>query len=283
MSPIVEGRVAVLGLGIIGSRAATRLLDAGWSVVVWNRTPKGLAYEVGSPQAAVGEADLVSVYLKDGLAVREIFQTLTTTLQPGQIILNHATIDLETTHWLVKFCESRGCRFLDAPFTGSKVAAANGQLIYYLGGDPALATELDEYLAITSKARLHCGAVGAATVLKLATNLISACTAQAMAEALAIATHHGVTGERLAQAVAQNASGSALTAMKFPLILAGNYEPHFSLANMLKDSRYMLELVAASQLDTPAIAAVSQRMASLCEKGLGDDDFSVLAKPYLEG
>jgi len=282
MSLIEKGRVAVLGLGIVGSRAARCLVEAGWDVVAWNRTPKGLPYEVSSPQAAVADAKIVSIYLKDGPAVREIFQNLATVLKPGQIVLCHSTLDLETTLWLAKLCESHGCQFLDAPFTGSKVAAANGQLTYYLGGDPDLAAELDCYLSSTSKARLHCGGVGTATVVKLATNLITACTAQAMAEALAIATHHGVTGECLALAVSQNASGSGLTAMKFPQILAGNYEPHFSLVNMVKDSRYMLELAAAAQLDTPAIAAVSKRMAALCEEGLGEDDFSVVAKPYLK-
>ena len=282
MSAVLEKRAAVLGLGIIGSRVCSRLLAAGWNVSCWNRTPKGLPGEAETAQAAITSAAVISIYLKDVPAVREVFSTIASSLQPGQIVLNHATIDLETTQWLESNCIERGCRFLDAPFTGSKDASAGGQLFYYTGGDPKLADELESYFQIIGRGRLHCGDVGTATVLKLATNLISACTVQAMAESLAIATHHGVSADCLMKAVAENASGSKLTAMKFPLMVEGNYEPHFSLANMGKDSHYMLSLANSAGVKTPAIEAVSRRMDELCGEGLGDLDFSVLAKPYLK-
>lgn len=277
-----EKRVAVLGLGIIGSRACARLLEKGWNVSCWNRTPKNLTNEVETPESAVDGAELISIYLKDSPAVREVATRIAPFLQKSQILLNHATLDLETTQWLAQICAERNCQFLDAPFTGSKLASADGQLFYYIGGDPDLAKRLEKFLSMTSRGSLYCGPVGAATVLKLATNLISACTVQAMAESLAIATHHGVTAECLIQAVSINACASGLTNSKFPMMASGNYETHFSLANMGKDSRYMLALSKSVGLETPAITAVSKRMGDLCEQGLGDLDFSVLAKPYLE-
>jgi 3-hydroxyisobutyrate dehydrogenase-like beta-hydroxyacid dehydrogenase len=276
-------RVAVLGLGIIGSRAYGRILEAGRDAVCWNRTPKGLENEVTSPEAAVDQASVVSLYLKDAPATREILEKVKPSLDSGKTILNHATLDLETTRWIAGVCAERGSRFLDAPFTGSKLAAANGQLVYYVGGDPYLAAELDPLLALTSRARIPTGGIGSATVVKLATNLISASAVQAMAESLAIATRHGVAPECLIRAVSENVSGSPLAAMKLPLMVAGDYDTHFSLANMAKDSRYMLVLAAAAGLDTPGIAAVSKRMGELCDRGLGDLDFSALAKPYMQG
>jgi 3-hydroxyisobutyrate dehydrogenase-like beta-hydroxyacid dehydrogenase len=279
--PDRSGTVAVLGLGIIGSRARQLVLDAGWNVNCWNRTSKGLPGEAATPEAAIDGAAVISIYLKDAPAVRGVAARIGPFLKPGQIVLNHATVDMETTLWLENFCLERGCHFLDAPFTGSKLAAAGGQLVYYIGGDESLAAELDVYLSATSKSRLPCGPVGAATVVKLATNLISACTVQAMAEALAIATRHGVPPECLMDAVSQNASGSALTAMKFPAMISGNFETHFSLSNMGKDSRYMLALAESAGMETPAIAAVSRRMAELEDAGHGGMDYSVLAKPYL--
>jgi len=282
MSTFTSGKVAVLGLGIIGSRAAQRLAAAGWDVAGWNRTPKGLAGECATPKDAIRGASIISIYLKDSQALRETIARIEPSLESGQIVLNHSTVDLETTLWLEKVCAARGCRFLDAPFTGSKIAADGGQLVYYIGGDASLAAEVDAYLAVTSRERLHCGAVGAATVIKLATNLISACTVQAMAEALAISTRHGVPAACLVEAVSRNVSASPLTAMKFPTMLAGNYDTHFSLSNMGKDSRYMIALAEAAGVATPAIAAVSQRMTELCDAGLGDLDYSALAKPYLD-
>ena len=277
-----SSKVAVLGLGIIGSRASARLLDAGWNVACWNRTPKGVAGETTSPAEAAERAAVVSIYLKDAPALREVAGRIGEVLQPGQVLLNHSTLDLETTKWLEEFCLARECRFLDAPFTGSKLAAASGQLVYYIGGDPALADGLEPFLSVTSKSRLYCGPVGSATIVKLATNLISACTVQAMAESLAITTLHGVPAECLVKAVSENVSSSTLATMKFPLMISGDFETHFSLSNMGKDSRYMLALAEAAGVETPAIAAVSRRMAELAADGLGELDFSVVAKPYLQ-
>ncbi|MGL4398672.1 MAG: NAD(P)-dependent oxidoreductase [Luteolibacter sp.] len=281
MSAPTERRAAVLGLGIIGSRACVRLSEAGWQVASWNRTPKGLPGELAAPEVAISGAAVISIYLKDVPAVREVTGRIEGFLKPGQMILNHSTLDLETTLWLEKIAQARGCRFLDAPFTGSKHASATGQLVYYIGGDPNLARELEPYLSATSKSRFHTGGVGTATVTKLATNLISACTVQALAEALAIATRHGVSADGLIEAVSLNTSSSLLASMKLSAMAVGNFETHFSLANMSKDSRYMLDLAESAGLETPAIAAVSKRMGELSELGLADLDFSAVAKPYL--
>ena len=274
--------IAVLGLGIIGVRATQRLIDAEWPVKSWNRTPKGHLTEVGSSAKAISGAAIISIYLKDSFAVREVMESLVNDFIPGQMILNHATLDLETTLWLKGFFAARGCQFLDAPFTGSKLAAESGQLLYYIGGDAQLAAEVDTYLAVSSRGRLYCGEVGSATVVKLATNLISACTVQAMAEALAITNHHGVASKCLLRAVSENASNSVLAEMKLPMMVAGNFETHFSLSNMAKDSRYMVALAKSANLETPAIAAVSKRMSDLSAEGLGELDFSAVAKPYQE-
>ncbi len=272
--------IAVLGLGIIGSRAQACLVGAGWRVLCWNRTPKGLNHEMATPEEAINGAAVIAFYLKDSPALREVVGRIQPKLQAGQIVMNHSTVDLATTQWIERICVACGCHFIDAPFTGSKLAAADGRLIYYLGGDPELAAQLDGLLSATSQARLPCGPVGAATVVKLATNLISACTVQAMAEALAITTRHGVAADCLVAAVARNASGSALTAMKFPQMVAGDFETHFSLSNMAKDSRYMLALAEAAGVDTPAIQAVSRRLNELCAADLGGLDYSALALPY---
>lgn len=282
MSGSKPGCAAVLGLGIIGSRACRLLAAGGWNVSAWNRTPKGLPGEGLTPEDAIAHADIISIYLKDTSALREVVSRIEPFLKPGHVVLNHSTVDLDTTLWMDRLCIARGCRFLDAPFTGSKNAAESGQLVYYLGGDPELVAEVEPYLSITGKSVMSCGVVGAATVVKLATNLISACTVQAMAEALAIATRHGVPPECLIQAVSSNTSGSPLAAMKFPTMVSGNYETHFSLSNMSKDTRYMLALAGSAGVDVPAIAAVSQRMHELCDTGLGELDFSALAKPYLD-
>lgn len=247
----------------------------------WNRTAKGLAGEVEEAAEAVAEAAVVAVYLKDSPAVRGVFAQVGDALTPGQVVLNHSTVDLETTQWLEAFCHQRGCRFLDLPFTGSRLAAEAGNLVYYAGGDADLINEVEPFLRLTGKEVLHCGGVGSATVVKLATNLISACTVQALAEAMAIATGHGVPADAFKRAVEGNLCCSPLAAFKLPSMTEGNFDTHFSLDNMRKDSVYALQLAADAGLETPAIDAVSARMAGLCREGLGHMDYAALAHPYL--
>lgn len=273
-------RVAVLGLGIVGSRVRARLVDAGYPVTCWSRTRRGLEGEMDTPEEAVADADLVSVYLKDVPMVREVFGRAKAGLKQGAVVMNHSTIDLPTTLWLAEQCAAKACDFIDAPFTGSKDASASGQLLYYTGGDEDLVETVSDFLAVSSKGRIHCGEIGTATVTKLATNLISACTVQAMSEAMAIAVRHGVSPGIFSECATRNGSGSALMAMKYPGMIAGDFEPHFTMANMWKDSRYALALAEASGVDLPAIRAVSERMGEMCEEGCADLDFSALAKAY---
>ena len=278
-----DTKVAVLGLGIIGSRCADNLAKAGWQVASWNRTPKGTPQEAGTAAEAIADAAIVSIYLKDSPAVREVIGGAVDALTSGQIVLNHATLDVDTTKWLADLCAEKGCRFLDCPFTGSKVAAGNGALAYYIGGDASLADELDDFLSATSTSRLHCGEIGSATVIKLATNLLSSSIVQATAEALAITKGHAVDPAVLQEAISRNVNSCKLIDMKLPQMLAGDYDAHFTLNNMAKDSRYMLELAKAAGIETPGIAAVSARMHELSDKGMGDLDFAALGKPYLQG
>ncbi|MCW1926054.1 NAD(P)-dependent oxidoreductase [Luteolibacter arcticus] len=273
--------IAVLGLGIIGSRAASHLAKAA-RVKTWNRTPKGLPDEAASVEDAVADADLVLLYLKDAPAVREVAARVFAAPARERVLVNHATVDLPTTRWLADECAARGIGFLDCPFTGSREAAAGGALVYYAGGPDELIDRVEPVLLHTAKSVLRCGAAGTATVMKLVTNLISACTVQALAESLATATRHGISPEALTHAVSLNACGSVLASMKLPTMAKGEFDTHFSLSNMLKDSRYVLDLAAEAGLETPAIRTVSQRMQELCDQGLADRDYSALAAPYVQ-
>ena len=273
-------KVAILGLGIVGSRVRELLVDAGYPVSCWSRSSHGLDGEKDSPEAAVEGADLVSLYLKDVAQVREVFAKAKAGLKVGALVMNHSTIDLPTTLWLAEQCAAKGCDFLDAPFTGSKDASAAGKLLYYIGGDEELVEKVSDFLSVSSKGRMHCGEVGTATVTKLATNLISACTVQAMSEALTIARKHGVKPGVFTEAAIANGSGSALMAMKYPGMLTGDFEPHFTMANMWKDSRYALALGESAGVNLPAISVVSARMGEMCEEGCADLDFSALVKAY---
>lgn len=272
--------VAVYGLGIIGSRCADQLTAKGYTVRTWNRTPKPRQDSLPDPATTAEGADFLSFYLKDGIALREVFSALRDGLKPEQTVLNHSTVDLESTQWLAAQCAELGCAFLDAPFTGSREAAAQAALVYYAGGDAEVLGNARPLLEATSKEIKHLGPVGSATIVKIATNLISASTVQALAEGLAITKAHGIDPEVFTQAVASNASGSVLASMKLPTMASGDYDTHFSMENMHKDSRFALKLAESAGLETPGIRVTSEAMEKQCKNGHAHLDFSALFKAY---
>jgi len=272
--------VAVFGLGIIGSRCAANLTKAGYDVVTWNRTPKGGVTDVASPAEAAAKAKVLAFYLKDGVALRDTFDQLRDELTPGHVVMNHSTVDVETTHAIALACAEIGCGFLDCPFTGSKDASAAGQLVYYVGGDEALIERMRPVLEATSKEVKVIGGVGSATVIKIATNLISAQVVQALSEAMALTVASGVDSQVLIDAVASNACGSVLAKMKMPAMAAGDYDTHFSVDNMRKDSAFALELAAQVGLELPGIRVANQVMTERCEAGDADLDYSAMYRQF---
>ena len=132
----------------------------------------------------------------------------------------------------------------------------------------------------SAKSIVPLGRVGDATVIKIATNLVSAIAVQALAEALAVVTAHGIPADRFLAAMEHNANSSGLSRMKLPGMVAGAFEPHFSLKNMWKDAGFAERLAQSAGLEIPALTVVRTRMGALVGQGRGEEDFSVLAAHY---
>ena len=236
----------LIGLGIIGSRSADQLAAAGHPLQTWNRTPRDRTDTVADLPAAAAEADVILCYLRDELAVREIFGKIRDFLDADKTFINHATIDPATTTWLAGQCREIGCGFLDAPFTGSRDAAASAHLVYYVAGDPDLLEQHRPLLEITSRAIVFLGAPPAATVVKITTNLATAAAVQALTEALEISRRHGVDPRAWHEAAKLNGCYAPVMGMKIPTLLENDFTPHFSVENMAKDTHYAIDLAEAA-------------------------------------
>src|SRR5436190_2971472 len=166
--------VGLIGLGIIGSRAAAGLRAGGFHVFVWNRSPKAAPNFLGSPGEVAEICDVIQLFVADAAAVLEIIEAFGEALTDRHIIINCSTIGPEATLEAAKMVQARGASFLDAPFTGSKLAAEKAQLVYYVGGDESVYLRAKPVLEATSRAIVRCGKLGDAATLKIATNLLSA-------------------------------------------------------------------------------------------------------------
>ena len=275
--------VGLIGLGIIGSRVAAALRKRGLQVFVWNRTPRSEQYFVGSPVEVAELCDVVQIFVADDAALLETVRQLTPGLKAQHIVTAHCTVAPESMRAAAEIVERRGARFLEAPFTGSKVAAENGQLVYYIGGDEAALKQARPVLEASSKEIIVIGEIGDASVMKVATNIVTAATAQIAAEALALLAKAGIAPELFTQAMKGNASNSATLEMKVPLMLAGDFEPHFSVKHMLKDVRIAARLAREFSLDLPVTEVSGDMLLAELKRGRGDADYSSVAQKYFSG
>ena len=177
--------------------------------------------------------------------------------------------------------ERRGARFVEACFTGSKGAAEKGELVYYVGGTDEALREGRPILEASSKEIMYIGPVGQASAIKVATNMVTAGSVQAAAEALALVQAQGLPLEKFVEAMRVNASYSGALAMKLPKMLERDFAPHFSVKHMLKDMRIASQIASSHYLDLGVTAAVRDQLLEQMQWGHGDDDYSAVLRKYL--
>jgi hypothetical protein len=177
--------------------------------------------------------------------------------------------------------ERRGARFVEACFTGSKGAAEKGELVYYVGGTDEALREGRPILEASSKEIMHIGPVGQASAIKVATNMITAASIQASAEALALVQAEGLPLEKFVEAMRVNASYSNTLAMKLPKMLERDFAPHFSVKHMLKDMQIASQIALSHYLDLGVTAAARNQLFEQMQWGHGDDDYSSVLRKYL--
>jgi len=273
-------RVGIIGLGIIGSRVAGHLREAGFSVPVWNRTPKPEPNFMGSPAEVAEASDIIQLFVADPKAVFEVLDAMAGALTPRHIVVCSSTIGRAAVLEAAQRVHDLGARFLDAPFTGTKGAAEKRQLVYYIGGDHETFLAVKPVLEATSKAIVQIGKTGDAALVKVLTNVISAATIEDLAETLAILKKEGVDPAIMVAALEHHGVRSGMTDLKLPKLLSGDYETHFSLKHMLKDVQFGLDMGAELKLDLPVTQTTAQVMRQGITEGWADLDFACVMKRY---
>ncbi len=272
--------VGVIGLGIIGSRVADNLRRQGFHVFVWNRNPRPVPNFVGAPAELAEMCDYVQIFVSDDDALLDVVRQMVPALAPRHIVIAHPTVAPQTMRAAADMVERRGARFIEAPFTGSKMGAEKGELVFYVAGDEVALREARPILEASSKEIIEIGEIGQATVVKLATNIITGASIQALAEGLALINHAGLSAEKFVTALQNNASYSKTLSMKLPKMIEGNFEPHFALKHMLKDMQIASRLGLSHHLELAVTTAARDRLLEQEQRGYAEEDFSVVARKY---
>lgn len=271
-------KIAVLGMGIIGTAWARNLMADGHEVRCWNRTPKELPGFCPDIREAVNGVDVILILVADPPAVQTIIDLIAPALSAGTLVIQSSTI---SAHWTKIFAEQvavTGARFLEAPFTGSKPAAENRQTVYYLGGDEDVVAMARPILEPIASAILHIGPLGSASTLKLAMNLNIAGVAQSLCESLTLCRTAGISDDVYFSALGRNVSHSGLADLKEPKLRSHDYAPQFSLKHMAKDLRLALETATETGVPLKQTESLKNIYAKGLAAGWGEDDFISLIR-----
>ena len=280
-SQLKHTKVGVVGLGIIGSGIAGHLRRKGFAVFVWNRSPRPVPNFVGSPGELAELCNYIQIFVSDDNALLRTVEQLSEKLTPRHVIFGHSTVAPDSMRAAADIVERHGARFVEACFTGSKGAAEKGELVYYVGGTNEALREGRPILEASSKEIVHIGAVGQASAIKVATNMITAASIQASAEALALVQAEGLALEKFVEAMRVNASYSGTLAMKLPKMLDRDFAPHFSVKHMLKDMQIASQIALSHYLDLSVTAAARDQLFEQMQWGHGEDDYSSVLRKYL--
>jgi len=268
--------VAVIGLGIIGSIWAGHYASAGILAASWNRSSKP---ELDLKQAELADcakaARFLHICVYDADSVRNVIEQLLPHLDAGHVVIQSSTIDGESAAGFAKIVEATGACYLEAPFTGSKPAAAQRKTVFFLGGEATLVAAAEPILEKVSAKRIHIGRPEQATAIKLAMNLQIAGISQALCEAITLSRDAGISDDCFFEVMKANAAWSGLAELKEPKLRAADYSPQFSIKNLHKDMRLAKK---TADRELPQLERVIECLAATEAAGYGDEDFISLIR-----
>ncbi|CAN4086956.1 unnamed protein product [Withania somnifera] len=238
----LPGSIGFLGLGIMGTPMAQNLIKAGCDVTVWNRTKSKC-----EPLISLG-ANYVDV----------------------------STVDGETSKLICEHIRATGAHFLEAPVSGSKKPAEDGQLIFLTAGDSVLYEKAAPLLDIMGKSRFYLGEVGNGAAMKLVVNMVMGSMMASFSEGLVLSEKVGLDPSVFVEVISQGAISAPMYAVKGPSMVKSSYPTAFPLKHQQKDLRLALGLAESVSQPIPIAAATNELYKVAKSHGLSDQDFSAV-------
>lgn len=295
MSDTSKPRIGFIGLGGMGTRMAGRLLDAGYPLAVYNRTPQRAevfvsrgARVAGSPRELAGGVDVVISMVADDAALDQVMSGpggAIAGLRPGSVLVDMSTVSVAAAARVHEAAKGKGVAALDAPVSGSTPQAERGELVIFVGGEAEAFDRYRPIFEILGKKVVRMGDAGAGVKTKLCVNLMLGLGIQAVAEAVTLGAKSGLDTDMLLSALGETAVTSVAQKGKFDNIRKGTYPAAFPLRLMHKDLGLILEQGQQTNVPLPAVAAAAQWFAAehARQSAAGrDEDMSAIVRALME-
>jgi 3-hydroxyisobutyrate dehydrogenase-like beta-hydroxyacid dehydrogenase len=279
--------VGMIGLGLLGTAIAERLLRAGYEVVGFDLSDErrqALATAGGraaNSALAVAEAcDVFVLSLPDSGIVAGVVAQIESALRPGLLIVDTTTGDPRDAETIGAELAGRGVRYLDATVAGSSAQVSDGQAIVMIGGEAEALAAAREILATFAADVFHVGTWGSGSRMKLVVNLILGLNRAALAEGITLARALGLEPQAALAVLRSSAAYSKVMDTKGQKMLAGDFSPQARLSQHLKDVRLILEAAERTGVELP-LSLVHRELLERAEAaGFGEADNSAVIRAF---
>ncbi|MEQ1621160.1 MAG: NAD(P)-dependent oxidoreductase [Methylococcales bacterium] len=275
-----------IGIGLMGKPMTLRLLAAGYSVNVWNRSPEKLAEVVAAGAFAhnaiadvVKHSDVVLLCLADTSVVEAVvIDHILPAGKPGKLVIDLSSIDPDVTRKLATSLEQQcAMGWVDAPVSGGVTGAEQGSLAIMAGGSSAHIAIARQVLAPLYRQLTHMGDIGSGQITKICNQMIVGCNMLVIAEMMALAKQAGVDATQIPTALAGGFADSKPLQIAGPEMAANNFEPvKWRVKTLLKDLNMAVELSAKQRSAIPMSGLAAQLMQLHGSHGYLEQDPSTL-------
>ncbi len=281
-------RIGFIGLGIMGRPMVGHLADAGYAVTVWNRTRSKMTHLVErgatpgeSPKDVAARSDITITMVADTPDVLDVIlgpEGVLHGVRRGSVVVDMSTISPVATREIAHQLRERGAEMLDAPVSGGEKGAVDATLSIMVGGKPEVFERVLPVFQKMGKAIVHLGDIGAGQVTKACNQLVLSLTLLGVAEALTLARKAGVDPAKVRAALLGGFAQSRVLELHGQRMLDQNFEPGFRTRLYHKDMGIVMETGRSAGMPLAGGALAAQLYQVAMNQGLGEKDYSVLAR-----
>lgn len=278
----LDTKIAFLGMGLMGTRMAMRLLQAGFQVAVWNRTPAA-CYPLLDLGATALSLDQIADYpviltcLADDQAVQSVFAQIEPYLLTEQVIVDFSSLSVQQTQALAAQAQAKKVIWIDSPVSGGTAGAEQGSLVIFAGGNAATIENLNPIYAVLSQRVTRMGDTGTGQATKICNQLIVAANSTLIAEAVALAGLAGVDTRLLAPALAGGFADSKPFQILAPRMATQTFEPvQWKVQTLSKDLNNAVQLAQSFDLDVPVATQALTQLHAHQAQGFAEADLATV-------
>lgn len=274
------------GIGKMGAPMSRRVLEAGYRVHVFEPLPENRATIVAqganvshSLEDLAASSDVIILTIPNDAVLRDLVfgeNGLSSVMKAGQILVEMSTVSPTISAEVDNAMAGRGVAYLRAPVSGSTATASAGTLSVMASGPEDAFKRLEQIFECFSSRRFYVGGAEEARYLKLVLNALVGATSALLGEALTLGLKGNLSLETMLNVICESAVASPLIAYKRDLLIQRNFDPAFSVSQMMKDFDLILDAARSDHIPMYMASMIRQQYETAYTEGLAEKDFFVL-------